>query len=243
MDPADPVVDRLRRAGCVAAEEEAAELRAAAGGDPEALLRRREQGEPLAWVVGSIRFAGRRVAVDPGVYVPRAHSAELAGRAARLMAAGDRAVDLCTGCGAIAAVVGALGVDLDPLAVACARRNGVPAVVGDAAHVPLAAGAFTVVTAVAPYVPSTARRLLPADVQAFEPPLALDGGPDGLTVVAAVVGAAARLLHPGGALLTEIGADQDVAVARLLTAAGFVDIATWTDDDGDLRGIEARRAG
>jgi release factor glutamine methyltransferase len=238
------VVERLRRAGCVAAEEEAAELCRAADGDTQvldALLARRERGEPLAWVVGSIDFGGRRILVDAGVYVPRAHTAALAARALALLAPGERAADLCTGSGAVAAILGAIGVDLDPLAVACARRNGVPAVVADVAAVPFAAGAFDVVTAVAPYVPSAARLLLPADVQAFEPPIALDGGVDGLAVVAVVIRSAARLLRSGGWLLIEIGAGHGNPVAQQLTAAGFTSIATWADDDGDLRGIRARR--
>jgi release factor glutamine methyltransferase len=239
------VVERLRRAGCVAAEEEAAELCLVADGDPlvlDGLVARREHGEPLAWVVGSNDLAGRRIHVDAGVYVPRAHTAALAARALALRAPGERAADLCTGSGAVAAVLGAMGVDLDPLAAACARRNGVPAVVADVAAVPFAAGAFDVVTAVAPYVPSAARRLLPADVQAFEPPLALDGGADGLAVVPEVIRSAARLLRPGGWLLMEIGAGQGIPVAQQLTAAGFLSIAIWADDDGDLRGIQAQRS-
>ncbi|MFT3853312.1 MAG: HemK/PrmC family methyltransferase [Ilumatobacteraceae bacterium] len=240
---AGEVVERLRRAGCVAAEEEAAELCRAAGGDAQMLagmLDRREGGEPLAWVVGGIDFGGRRIAVDPGVYVPRAHTVDLVRRAAALLGPGGRAVDLCTGCGAVAAALGGVGVDLDPRAVACARRNGVPAVVADVAAVPFAEGMFGVVTAVPPYVPTAARRLLPADVQAFEPSLALDGGPDGLAVVASVIGAAARLLRPGGWLLVEIGGDQGHPAAEHLHAKGFVDVDAWTDDDGDLRGILAR---
>ncbi|HWC11956.1 MAG TPA: hypothetical protein VG455_12115, partial [Acidimicrobiales bacterium] len=99
------VVDRLLAAGCVAAEEEAAALRGAAPDEAtlEVWVRRREQGEPLAWVTGSLQFCGRSLRVDPGVYVPRVHSEELARRAAALLPAEGRAVDLCTGTGAVAA--------------------------------------------------------------------------------------------------------------------------------------------
>ena len=183
--PADPppmaVVQRLAAAGCIAPAEEAAELVAAASDEAalDALLRRREQGEPLAWLTGTIVFGGRRLAVTPGVYVPRIQSEELAGRAADLLPRGGRAIDLCTGAGAIAAHLRAhdptsavVGVDLDPLAAACARRNGVPAVVADLAA-PLRDGAAAdVVTAVAPDVPARDLHLLPADVQRHEPRLA-----------------------------------------------------------------------
>lgn len=252
IDPSFEVVrDRLRRAGCVAADEEATLLTDAAA-DPaalEAFLGRRERGEPIAWIVGSTWFCGRSIRVDSGVYVPRPHSEEMARRAARLLPASGRAVDLCTGSGAIAAhlaakVPGATvsGVDLDPLAVRCARRNGVPAVLGDLDRA-LCGQAFDVITAVAPYVPTTEIRLLPADVQRFEPPLALDGGADGLDLVHRIVTASARLLRAGGWLLTELGADQDRALAPALAEAGFVDVETWHDEDGDLRGLAARTAG
>ncbi len=116
-----------------------------------------------------------------------------------------------------------------------------PTVVGDL-DAPLAAGAACdVVTAVAPYVPAAGLRLLPPDVQRHEPRLALDGGDDGLALVRRVLRAAARLLRPGGAVLVEVGGDQDRALRPLLAKLGFVDLEPWRDTDGDLRGIEAHR--
>lgn len=251
----DAVADRLWAAGCVAADEEAGELVAAAPDATvlEAWVRRREQGEPLAWITGTLQFCGRSLRVDPGVYVPRFQTEDLAHRAARLLAATvapgpgpARAADLCTGAGAVAALLAAavprasvVGVDIDPRAVACARRNGVAAVLGDL-DAPLRSGAFDVVTAVAPYVPRPEIRFLPADVQRYEPGLALDGGDDGLAVVRRVVAGAARLLRPGGWLVTEIGGDQDVALAPTLAARGFAAVRPWRDEEGDLRGVAAR---
>ena len=100
---------------------------------------------------------------------------------------------------------------------------------------------FDVVTAVAPYVPTGDMRLLPADVQRHEPRVALDGGGDGLDLVRRVVGAASRLLRPGGWLVLELGGDQDAKLAPSLEAHGFGETESWRDDDGDLRGIAARR--
>ncbi len=242
------VGDRLRAAGCVAADEEAAALVAGAP-DEETLerwIRRREQGEPLAWFVGSVEFCGRTLHVDRGVYVPRAQSEPLARRAAALLPAdGGRAVDLCTGVGAVAAHLVAavptatvIGVELDERAARCARRNGVRVVVGDLAE-PLRPGAVDVVTAVAPYVPRDSMPLLAPDVQRHEPARALDGGADGLDVVRRIVVAASRLLRPGGWLLTELGGDQDEALRPTLAASGFGPPEPWFDDDGDLRGITA----
>ncbi|MGI9023687.1 MAG: N5-glutamine methyltransferase family protein [Acidimicrobiales bacterium] len=243
------VVRRLRAAGCVAADDEAAEIFAA---DPdeatlEDWLRRREQGEPLAWITGTVRFCGHVLHVAPGVYVPRTQTEELARRGATLLPADGRAVDLCTGAGAVAVhlmaqvpTAAVVGVDIDRRAAACARRNGVPAVVGDLAEPVRSPAGVDLVTAVAPYVPTGALGLLPADVQHHEPRLALDGGDDGLDVVRRVVAAAGRLLRPGGWLMVEAGGDQELALAPTLAAAGFDPVEPWRDDDGDLRLVASR---
>ncbi|MGH9101771.1 MAG: N5-glutamine methyltransferase family protein [Acidimicrobiales bacterium] len=245
------LVERLRAAGCVTPEEEAQEMVAAAPGGvvPPAWPSRRERGEPLAWITGGLEVCGRWTRVDPGVYVPRIQSEELAQRAAELMPRRGRAVDLCCGSGAIAAhlaaeVAGALvvGVDIDPAAAACATRNGVTVLVGDLDG-PLRHGrCFDVVTAVTPYVPTDELRLLPADVRAYEPRVALDGGADGLEVARRLVPAARTLLRRGGWLLLELGGDQDERLAPDLAASGFAEVESWQDEDGDLRGLAARLA-
>ena len=78
-----------------------------------------------------------------------------------------------------------------------------------------------VLTAVAPYVPTGALPLLPADARRHEPLAAFDGGPDGLDVVRRVVDDAARVLRPGGWLVVEVGGTQDDALEPELTARGF----------------------
>ena len=219
------LVERLRAAGCVAAEEEADEMLAATT-DPTTLdqwVARREDGEPLAWIVGATTFCGIRLRIDPGVYVPRPQTEDLARRAVALLPTGGRALDLCTGAGAIAAHLAAtdptatvIGTDLDERAARCARRNGVTSVVADLAEPFRRTARFDVMTAVAPYVPTAAIALLPSDVQRHEPLLALDGGDDGLDLVRRVVRAAGELLRPGGHLLVEVGAGHDVALAEPL---------------------------
>lgn len=249
---AETVISRLMAAGCIAAEDEADELLAAAPDDNtlEAWIGRRETGEPLAWITGTLQFCGHTLHVDPGVYVPRLQSEELARRAAALLAANaGGAADLCTGAGAIAVHLmtevpeaTVIGVDIDIPSVVCARRNGVKAVVADIDQA-LRPKAFDVVTAVAPYVPTGELRLLPADVQCYEPRLALDGGNDGLDLVRRIVVSAARLLRPGGWLLIELGAHQDQALSPALAACGFDSAAPWFDENGDLRGLAAQATG
>lgn len=246
------MVDRLVAAGCVAADEEAAEFIATAPDEAtlEAWLCRREQGEPPSWITGTVLFCGQSLHMAPGLYVPRGQSEELARRAATLLPDGGRALDLCTGAGAVAAHLLAqvptatvTGLDVDVRAVACARRNGVPSVVADLVEPPHRRDRFDLVTAVAPYVPTGAIPLLPSDVQRYEPRVALDGGADGLDLVRRVIDAATGLLRPGGWLLIEVGGSQDEVLAPALAAAGFDLVTPWWDDDGDLRGIAARATG
>jgi release factor glutamine methyltransferase len=243
------VEERLRHAGCVAAEAEALELLAAAPDERtlEGWLERRETGEPLAWIVGTTMFCGLRVAVDRGVFVPRPHSEELARRAAAATPRRGRVADLCTGSGAVGAAVAHLarstavvGVDVDPRSARCANRNGVPTVVGDLGA-PLRDRSFDVVVAVAPYVPTDELAFLPADDRRFEPAHALDGGPDGLDTVRRIAEDAPRLLRHAGRLFLEVGGDQAAELSALLPELGFADpIETWSDEDGLSRGVAAR---
>jgi release factor glutamine methyltransferase len=238
----------------VAADEEAAELADAAGGDRArlaTLLYRRLGGEPLAWVTGRVNFGGLSVRVDPGVYVPRWQSLELVERAAQHLPDAGRAIDLCTGSGAVAAAlaarhpgVGIVATDSAPAAVACARANGVDARLGNLFEPvpPDWLGHTDVVVAVAPYVPTGALHLLPRDTLAFESPRHYDGGPDGTAWLRRVVAEAPRYLRPGGALVLELGGDQADAVGAAMERAGYAGIDVWSDAEGDVRGIEGTSA-
>ena len=247
------ISERLSVAGCVAADEEAAALVERGRGDEqylEAIVQRRTEGVPLAWLVGSTTFAGLEILVDEGVYVPRWQSEPLAIEAAGYLEPGQVAVELCCGTGAIAAVLNhrqptarVLGTDLDPRAVHCARRNGIEAYLGDLAD-PLPAehrGQVQVVVAVPPYVPTDALRLLPRDVVGHEGRLALHGGPDGLAVTRRVLTAAAQLLAPGGWLLVEVGGDQDHLLEAAPQLEHFGAVELRFDEDDDLRAMVAQR--
>ncbi len=235
----------------MAADEEAVELIASAPDDAtlDALVARRVSGEPLAWLVGTTRFCGVQVAVDPGVYVPRWQSEALAERAAAVLPDRGTAVDLATGSGAIALVLArrrpgarVLGTDTDPVALACARRNGVEVLEGPLFE-PLPAdlaGRVDVLCGVLPYVPTGSLHLLPRDVLAYEPRRALDGGVDGLGLVDAVVAGSPRWVRPGGWLLLEVGGDQVAAVTGRMAAAGYGDLEVLVDGDGDPRGVAGR---
>lgn len=74
----------------------------------------------------------------------------------------------------------------------------------------------------APYVPSAALELLPAESRRYEAPVALDGGPDGLAVLRRLAEEAARWLAPGGNLVVEVGESQVDPLAAVLRAAGLI---------------------
>ena len=247
------VVRMLAEGGCVAPGAEADALFGAAiegVGSIEELVARRLRGEPLAWIIGWVRFCGVRLNIDAGVFVPRPHSEALARRAVPLLPTLGMAVDLCTGSGAVAAVLGSarpratvVATDVDPVAIECARRNGVRALLGDLDEPvpPSWRGRVDVMTAVVPYVPTEELHLLPRDVLANEPRRALDGGPRGTAVLPRAAEAAARWLRPGGSVLLEVGGDQAAEIASTLVDVGLSEIRVHRDGDGHDRAIEARR--
>ena len=254
------VASRLRAAGCVFAEDEAAVLLAAArdpgpGRSLAELLDRRLAGEPLEQVVGWAAFAGLRVVVRPGVFVPRARTALLARLALR--AAGARPVpvvlDLCCGSGAVAAVVAAAlptaqlwATDIDPAAVACARQNlpGTARVLLGDLFAPLPGslrGRIDVIAANAPYVPTAAIATMPTEARDHEPRRALDGGTDGVQVHRRIAAAAGEWLAPGGTLLVESSDRQRRLTADALRQPGFR-VRSWRDADLDATVVIGTRS-
>lgn len=244
------VITRLRAAGCVFAEEEAALLAAAAASPAEldAMVARRTAGEPIEQVVGWAEFDGLRVLVGPGVFVPRRRSEFLVQVAVQLAGGPGVAephviVDLCCGAGALGLAVAArlsagraggplAGVelhsaDLDPAAVACARRNVEPA--GGHVHAGDLFAALPgrlrdgigVLACNAPYVPTSQIEFMPAEAREHESLMALDGGTDGLCVLRRVAAEAAGWLAPGGVLLVETSERQAAAMASAMTSGGL----------------------
>jgi release factor glutamine methyltransferase len=279
------VVARLRAAGCVFAEDEAAVLLTTARSPAEldALVERRAAGEPLEQVVGWAEFAGLRIWVDPGVFVPRRRSEFLVSVAvglARSRMGGGSAipviVDLCCGTGALGLAVAARltvpgsaggagpasgdravsgepgqvelhAADLDPAAVACARRNVEP--VGGHVYVGDLFGALPaglrgrVGTLIcnAPYVPTGDVAFLPTEARDHEPLVALDGGLDGLAVLRRAASGAPSWLAPGGVLLVETSDRQAAEMAGAMAAAGLRPVI-HTDEDTAATVVTGRTA-
>ncbi|OAH11076.1 putative protein N(5)-glutamine methyltransferase [Streptomyces jeddahensis] len=230
------VVARLRAAGCVFAEEEAQVLVSAARtpDDLSDMVDRRAAGLPLEHVVGWAEFHGLRIAVDPGVFVPRRRTEFLVRQAAARVRPGAVVVDLGCGSGALGAAVAASqpgvelhAADIDPAAVRCARRNlaavGGRVYEGDL-YEPLPAdlrGRIDVLLANMPYVPTDDIDLLPSEARVHEARVALDGGADGLDVLRRVAGQAAEWLAPGGHLLVETTERQAPAACEAFALGGL----------------------
>ncbi len=232
------VVAALRAAGCVFAEDEAA-LLVADGRDLGALVARRVSGEPLEQVLGWVGFCGLRVLLDPGVFVPRQRTALLVETAVAL--GGSRVVDLCCGSGAVGLAVRAglpgaelVAADLDPVAVACARRNGVAAAEGDLFDALPGGlrGRVDLLCVNAPYVPTDAIADLPPEARDHEPAVALDGGADGLDLHRRVAAGARDWLAPGGHLLLETSRRQAPGTLAAVTAGGLAGRVVTDDDRG-----------
>jgi release factor glutamine methyltransferase len=267
-DPVTPTeaITRLRAAGCVFAEEEAAVLAEAAAAAAGAaghvqessqdhdtlatLVERRAAGEPLEQVVGYADFCGVRVHLRPGVFVPRVRSELLVRVAAQHATGTATVVDLCCGSGALGLAVlrrvpgvALHSADLDPVAVATARDNlTTPVYQGDlfAALPPALQGRIDVLVANVPYVATGHLPLLPAEARDHEPRSALDGGADGLDVFRRVAADALIWLAPGGVLLSEV-TDAQLAPAAEAVYLGGLDADSIYDDDLEARVIRGRR--
>ncbi|MDT0202991.1 putative protein N(5)-glutamine methyltransferase [Nocardioides sp. AE5] len=243
MTAPDPIVDALRAAGCVFAEQEAALLREAAVDEPHLrrLTGQRVAGLPLEYVVGWAGFRGLRVAVGPGVFVPRRRTEAMVDVAVARCRGSDKlvVVDLCCGSGALGlGLVTELGrlrrppvielhaADLTAEAARWARLNlaGRGQVhVGDlyAALPTRLRGRIDVLLANTPYVPTGEVALLPPEAREHEPRIALDGGSDGLTLARRVLEDAPDWLARDGSVHIEVAGGQVEALASYAETRGL----------------------
>lgn len=221
----------------------------------ERLLRRRQQGEPLAYVLGTQDFWTLTLAVTPAVLIPRPETELVVERVLARLVGGPAAVlDLATGSGAIALAVASersqaqvTGTDLSAAALAVARDNAKRLqlsrvrLLEGSWFAPVAGERFAVIASNPPYI-ATGDPDLAADVREHEPGIALIAGPTGLECLDAIVTAAPGHLEPGGWLVLEHGWRQGVAVRELLESAGFTHVRSHADLAGHERVTEGRLA-
>jgi release factor glutamine methyltransferase len=198
--------------------------------------RRRQDGEPIAYIVGFKEFYSMQLAVNPAVLIPRPETELLVDLALQLSF--SSVVDLGTGSGAIALAIKrqrpkarVVATDSSAAALVVAQRNAVKhGLEIEFRHgrwlEPLAGERFDLIVANPPYVTVGDHHLRQLE---FEPQMALVGGADGLDHIREIAVAAPGYLLPGGRLLVEHGMDQERAVREVLDRAGLEDIANWPD--------------
>ncbi len=210
-----------------------------------ALIQRRLAFEPTQYLVGFKEFYGRRFAVDPRVLIPRSETELLVQAVLHDVKkdAPSRVLDVCTGSGCIAVTIAAerpqasvWATDLMPGALEVAKKNAeahqvdgrVTFFQGDLLAAVPAGTRFDVIVSNPPYVKTGELATLQKEVRQ-EPREALDGGPEGVTLIARLVEGALPLLKSGGLLAMEIGEDEGTAVRELLTRAGYHDVKIEKD--------------
>jgi len=217
------------------------------------LLDRRLNFEPLQYLTGTAPFRHLDIQVGPGVLVPRPESellVEAVLQHIKNLPQPVSVVDLGAGSGALSLAIATeapasrvIAVEKSPEALVWLKKNvshiaeNVRVVEGDVADVLLGIKC-DVVIANPPYIPQ--RQQLPRDVEAFEPHVALFGGPTGLEIPHMFIEAAARLLKPQGVLVIEHGEDQAEEIAKLLDV-DFSEVASHDDLVGRPRWSSAVR--
>lgn len=222
-----------------------------------ALARRRLAGEPVARIRGSKEFWGLELTVTSSVLVPRPETETIVEVALECIkkqakAATLRIADLGTGSGALLLAIlhecsNATGVgtdrSVDALKVARtnAARHGLARQTSFIAcdYGAALAGGFDVVVTNPPYIGTNEIGGLPAEVRNYDPPLALDGGPDGLTAFRSLARDGRRLLRQGGTMITEIGQGQAERVAQIFRENGLTAASVHADLAGIPRALVA----
>lgn len=225
------------------------------------LVLQRARRVPLAYILGNQPFLGLDILVGEGALVPRPETEELVDEASQLFK--PRAdeelhiLEIGTGTGCIAVALATLfprsvvyATDISEQALALARKNS------DLHHTTRRirfisedlfkpdhqrAGWADLIISNPPYIPTAELDRLEPEVKK-EPRLALDGGPDGLSHLRAIVAEAPSSLKPGGWLALEIGSDQGAAVRELLEAKGFNEVVVRRDAQGHERMALARKS-
>ena len=217
------------------------------------MVRRRLQGEPVAYITGLWEFHGLPLFITPDVLIPRDDTEVLADQAIAFARDAEREIrmlDLCCGSGCIGLAVASeipsfrvVMADISEKAAGVARQNTlrnrltrcVTCLTADALQTPpMLLGRFDLIVSNPPYIRTGELESLDASVRDYEPREALDGGEDGLVFYRAVAEKWRAVLKPGGAVMFECGEDQSAAVREILADRGFTDIETVKD----TRGIE-----
>ncbi|MCX7732563.1 MAG: peptide chain release factor N(5)-glutamine methyltransferase [candidate division WOR-3 bacterium] len=220
------------------------------------LVKRAARGEPLQYLTNSAPFLNLDLYVDPRVFIPRPETEELALRVQQLIQDPEVIVDYGTGSGCLAIALAQMfpaarifGIDISAPALAVARLNirryrlekrihliQAPAL--DVPHLEFLKDNIDLLISNPPYVPENRIPVLEPRVRNYEPIIALDGGPEGTTVIRMLLQSAPVYLRKNGLLALEIDETQDSFVTKMLPAARIE-----TDLAGKIRYAFWRKGG
>ncbi|MBM9520692.1 peptide chain release factor N(5)-glutamine methyltransferase [Desulforhopalus vacuolatus] len=231
-----------------------------AAGSYQKMLARRLLREPVAYIVGEQEFWSHPFHVTPSVLIPRPETEFLIEQVLQLASPVNLAgnvLDLCTGSGAIAVVLGLelpqtatlFASDISAAALAVAVENSsrhlpvnrVSFLRGNLLE-PIAGNSLSLVISNPPYVlRHEVECEIEPDVRDYEPHLALDGGEDGLDLIRQILLHLRRVLKADGEFFMEFGSGQGNAV-RELFATDFDHVQIYQDYAGHDRVLHARLA-
>lgn len=205
------------------------------------LLERREQGEPIAYLVGEREFWSLPLSVSSATLIPRPDTECLVEQAlAHLPSTPCRILDLGTGTGAIALALASerpdctvMGVDIKSDAVALARHNAEKLALlnvhfQQGSWFQPVSGKFTLIASNPPYIDANDPHLNEGDVR-YEPQSALVASDEGMADLAEIIRQAPAYLETGGWLMLEHGWQQAQAVQKHLKNSGFSAVITHKD--------------
>lgn len=221
------------------------------------LVNRRAKHEPVAYLVGYREFFSLDFRVTPEVLIPRPETETLVMEALGVLKTlpTSTVLDLCTGSGCVAIAIAKncptavlAATDFSAGAIAVATENAAHHKVservtfhtGDLFAAVPAESQFDVMVSNPPYIPSADIATLHADVQQYEPRLALDGGADGLDLIRRICADAKPHLKPGGWLMFEFTPEQAPAILALAQEHGYSDATIVKDTAHQPRFLRAR---
>ena len=222
-------------------------------------VARRQVNEPVAYIVGEKEFWSLPFYVNPNVLIPRPETEILVEEVLRILPGIEhrpaRVLEIGVGSGAISVALAAsqedmqvVATDISSAAIAVAGLNAAKAGVAGKIRFLVGSlfadlsGVFDVIVSNPPYISDEEFLTLPADVRKFEPPEALLGGPEGISLHREIIGGSLLYLEAGGYLIMEIGAAQRRQLEELLQKTGsYANIMCRKDYAGCDRVILARR--
>ncbi len=231
----------------------------------EKLIQRREQREPLAYIIGEWEFWSQSFKVTPDVLIPRQETELLVEQLLKVIPPEKKkdplqGLDLCTGSGILATIAALempasviIGIDISSAALNLARENSLRHGVNNritwiqsdlfgSLPVENESGRFDFILCNPPYIATEDCKNLQPEIKLFEPVDALDGGPDGLRFYNKIIEDSFKHLKPGGFLLMEIGDDQGQVVKTMLNQSNqFSPVTLHQDYSGRDRAVCAQK--